>query len=486
MAGIGFSLKKLFKKKGIAAMAQAYGYAGLICVGPMILGCFMLLGVGAMSRLGGINAHSRELLNSMLTYSFLASLTVSSCLNMVVTRYIADMFYEECTERIMPSFYGSTAVMLVIGSIGYGVFLAFSGVMLLYKILCFCLFGILTVVWTEMNYLTALKDYKSLVTAFAVSLGIGFLLAFLFLWLKKISVITLFLSVIAGYGILMVWYYKLLIDYFPKSEGSQFSYLRYLDKYRTLALNGFFVNVGLFGHLIIMYFGPLQVRIEGLFYGAPLHDIPALFSFISILITTINFVTSVEVNFYPRYRNYYSLFNDAGSIVDIEQSEEEMLVVLEYELTFTALKQLITTILFVVFGTVIMRLLPLGFNDLAIGIFRLLCVGYGLYAVGNIIMLILLYYSDNEGAVVCSAIFAVVSIGVTIWQIYRSSVNFFGLGFCLGALGFALSAWIRLRWYTKRLPYFLLSRQKIVPDETHGIFHRLCNWLERREKIDEK
>ena len=43
MAGIGFELKKLFKKSGLAATARAYGYAGIICAGPMILGIVLLL-----------------------------------------------------------------------------------------------------------------------------------------------------------------------------------------------------------------------------------------------------------------------------------------------------------------------------------------------------------------------------------------------------------------------------------------------------------
>lgn len=38
MAGIGFELKKLFQKRGLAATAKAYGYAGVICTGPMLLG----------------------------------------------------------------------------------------------------------------------------------------------------------------------------------------------------------------------------------------------------------------------------------------------------------------------------------------------------------------------------------------------------------------------------------------------------------------
>lgn len=48
---------------------------------------------------------------------------------------------------------------------------------------------------------------------------------------------------------------------------------------------------------MIMWVGPLQVQVQGLFVGAPYHDVPALVAFLTILVTTVNFVVSVEVNF---------------------------------------------------------------------------------------------------------------------------------------------------------------------------------------------
>ena len=51
-------------------------------------------------------------------------------------------------------------------------------------------------------------------------------------------------------------------------------------------------------------------------------DVPALVAFLTILVTTVNFVVSVEVNFYPKYKNYYSLFNDKGAVGDITQAGE--------------------------------------------------------------------------------------------------------------------------------------------------------------------
>lgn len=482
MAGIGFSLKRLFSKKGIFSLCRAYGYAGIICAGPMILGVIMLAGMSLVARIAGMSAHDRELMNCMLTYSLLVSLTVTSWFNMVTTRYVSDMLYEEKLERIMPSFYGSCSIMLVIGMILYGIFLQFSGVPFLYQLLCLGFSGILIVVWMQMVYLTALKDYQGIVLAFVISLMVGFLCALILVIIGRATIVTMMGCVMIAYGIMMVWYFKLLLDYFPRNDGSKYAFLRWFDKYRSLAFTGGFINLGLFAHLVIMYFGPLRVQVEGLFYGAPTHDVPALFAFFSILVTTVNFITSVEVRFYPAYRNYYSLFNDNGSIRDIEQAETEMLTILKQELTFGGHKQLVVTILFVVLGSYILEWVPMGFTDTSIGIFRFLCAGYGVYAISNSIMLILLYFEDYTGALIGTMMFAVVSITATVLQNLYGSTRFFGMGFLLGGIVFYFIVWLRLEWYTRRLPYFLLCKKSIVPHAEKGAFAMLCNYLDRRDQ----
>ena len=160
MAGIGFELKKLFQKRGLAATAKAYGYAGVICTGPMLLGIVLLVGIAFICDHTGATRHNRELLNCMITYTLLASLTVTSFFSMVVTRYIADMLYEERHEAVLSSFWGSTAILLLVGGIMYGIFLLFSGINLIDQFLCLEFFGELIVTWNAMSYLTAIKDYK--------------------------------------------------------------------------------------------------------------------------------------------------------------------------------------------------------------------------------------------------------------------------------------------------------------------------------------
>ena len=79
MAGIGFELKKLFNRQGLFASFRAYGYAGVVCTGPMLLGICIASWryVIFVIKTGG-SRHSRELLVCMITYTLLFSLTVSS------------------------------------------------------------------------------------------------------------------------------------------------------------------------------------------------------------------------------------------------------------------------------------------------------------------------------------------------------------------------------------------------------------------------
>ena len=480
MAGIGFELKKLFAKKGLFAAMKAYGYAGIICAGPMLLGAVLLLGARFITGYAGASGHDRELLNAMLTYTLLSSLIVTSLFSMATTRAIADLYYLKQLDRIMPTFYGSTAVMLAIGVPGYGIFLLFSGVSFIYKVLSLVYFAVLIVVWTEINYLTAIKNYKEILATFFISLLCALLLGALFSLRLDIEPITgMFIGIIIGYGIMMVRYFIVIYRYFPEGKGTCMHFLRWFDNYPQLTVIGFFITIGLFGHLVIMWGSRIGVQVQGLFYGAPVYDIPALLAFLSILITTVNFVTSVEVRFYPCYRDYFSLFNDKGSLEDIEDAEKNMLVVLREELIYLAQKQVFTTVFFIILGTLLLPVSGLGFTREMLGIYRVLCVGYAFYAIGNSIMLIQLYLADNKNALKSAIHFMICSVVLTF--IFKDmSAAFYGFGFLIGGAVYFLSALIKLNSYLKKIKYHVLSCQPVFKAETRGIFTPLCDWLEAR------
>ena len=477
MAGIGFELKRLFHKKGVLNTTKAYGYATIICAGPMLLGVILLLGIMALCTIFNTATANRELLICMITYTLLASVTVTSFFSMVVTRYVADMLFEEENQAVLPCFWGSTVIMMAVGSILYGIFLLFSGATLVQGLLCFVLFGELIIVWNAMSFLSAIKDYKGIFMSFLTSVAASILLGAFLLFFKFPVVAALLFAVSVGYGIMLVWDVILLHRYFPHTSLGAFTFLKWIDAFLPLALSGLFMNIGMFSHLVIMWFSDIKVHVHGLFYGAPWHDVPALLAFMTALMTTVNFVVSVEVNFYPKYRNHYSLYNDKGTIKDILQSEKEMLDTLKTEIFYTSLKQLLFTAGCIALGGYLLDLLPLGFNEIMRGYFRTLCVAYGLYAIGNMLMLILLYFTDYKGACVTTAIFAVSTILLTLVSLLFSNV-YYGFGFLIAAMIFVLVTALRLDYFTKKLPYYILSVQPLVAEDRSGLFARLGVFLE--------
>ena len=481
MAGIGFELKRLFRRKGLFATMRAYGYAGIVCTGPMLLGVLLQVGILVLCGLWGVGRANQDLLVCMVTYTLLASLTLASFFSMPVTRFLADMLFAEREDEILPSFWGSNAIMLVAGTVLYGVFLLFSGATLLQGLLCLWLFNIMIVNWNGMSYLTAIKDYRGILCSFAAAIGVACLCALAALALGLPPVEGLLASIALGYGVMLAWDVVLLYRYFPQSDRSPWPFLQWLDQFMPLALTGLLTNLGLFAHLVIIWAGPIGVQVKGLFYGAPYYDVPALIAFLTILVTTVNFVVSVEVNFYPRYHDYYSLFNDGGVVGDIVVAEEEMLSTLNSELRFCALKQLFVTAAVISLETTVLSALPLGFNNLMHGYFRTLCVGYGLYAVGNTVMLILLYFTDYKGAVLASGLFAGVA-GLATAASLLLPQQFYGFGFLLGAAVFFIVALLRLDTYTSNLPYRILSQQPIVTTDKTGRFTQLGRLLDRAEQ----
>ncbi len=155
----------------------------------------------------------------MITYTLLASLVLTSFLSMPVTRFLADMLFEHHEETILPSFWGSTTLMLAVGAVLYAVFLLFSGATLMQGLLCLWLFLEMIVNWNAMSYLTAIKDYQGIMWSFVAAVVVAFLSACAMMALGLPQVESLLAAVAFGYGVMMVWDVVLLHRYFPAKLG---------------------------------------------------------------------------------------------------------------------------------------------------------------------------------------------------------------------------------------------------------------------------
>src|ERR1035437_1078054 len=114
MAGIGFELKKLFSQKGLIPNLRANLYASVVVAGPMILGALLLFVLRYIAIKAGASMHQQDIFIIVTVYSMLFPLLLTSFLSYVLTRFVADMLYEEKIERILPSMYGAISICLLL------------------------------------------------------------------------------------------------------------------------------------------------------------------------------------------------------------------------------------------------------------------------------------------------------------------------------------------------------------------------------------
>ena len=114
-----------------------------------------------------------------------------------------------------------------------------------------------------------------------------------------------------------------------------------------------------------------------------------------------------------------------------------------------------------------------------LGLYRIMCVAYAFYAIGNCAMLIQLYFSDNKGALVSGLSFMLVScVGTLISS--KAEVRLYGLGFLAGALVFALVSLVLLYLYMRRIIYHVLCNQPIVAKVCRTWITDLSEYLQKR------
>jgi uncharacterized membrane protein len=479
MAGIGFELKRLFGQKGLVLNVRANLYASIVVAGPIIMGAVMLFGINYLALQGGATSHEKDLAVVIVTYSILFPLLLTNVLSFVVTRYVADMLYEDQRDRVLPSMYGAISLCLPVGAIGWIIFLFLSKLPWLYGVLSFSLFCEAIVVWIQLSYTNAAKDYRSAVTGFAAGVLTGLLAGYVFIWLLHWEVVaSLLAAVCIAYGVMMIGFTVVLHSYFPIGGGSAFKFFEWLEKYPSLVAVGFFSIAGLFIHMLLMWWAsPWGRRVTGLFYHAPSYDIPALLALLTTLVTTVYFVTSVELAFYPKYRQYFSLLNGGSPLDGLNKARHEMVTVMKQELFFLAQIQLVVEILAIVLAGSILPRIGLGFTPTMISLFRVLCVGYGMFAIGNSMLLFLLYLSDYRDAMLAAlALFVASTVGTLVTLALPEF--FYGFGFVLASLFMFSAAWIRLSAYVNRLDYNIFCRQPV--------FMKIQNkWLTRlARKLD--
>lgn len=480
MAGIGLELRRIYSKKKLFSEQKMYLYAGLYYGGPMLLGVGIVVFISVLSYFAGLDRADRSLLTSIFTYSIILSLLFSNTFSMVIGRYVSDMIYVNRIEKLIPTFFSSNLIMVLLGEVLYICILLFSELGLANMFLSLLLFAELLVLWNTVNFIMSIKKYKMVLFAYLTAIAVVVVLGVLLYFFGVHNITSLLFTICIGYGIILFTLIRIIFRTLPipKERISSFEFLTWFDKFPNLIWMGFALYLGAFLHVVAIWFGPIGERVKTVYFHAPYYDVPAFYAFLTTIITTVNFSIFIEVEFYEKFKKLYWLYNNQGNVHEIQEAKYDMLLVLRRELKYLAWKQMFATMIFTFIGTYVLQILPLGFTNLMLGYFRILCIAYGVFAISQSMLLVLLYFDDVEGATKCSIVYALLNILAVIVNQFIP-VTFYGFGFLLANIIFFMHGVFRLETVTKKLSYFVLARQPMMDVERRGIFAKLRETIEK-------
>ena len=116
MAGIGFELRRIFKRKSMFSAIWGTIYATMTTIGPTVIFILLLFVLKFALNFFGVSELEKLFFVSSFTYVFLVAILVSSVINTVLSRYISDCIFEEKEDRISASLFG----VLTVGSVVSG------------------------------------------------------------------------------------------------------------------------------------------------------------------------------------------------------------------------------------------------------------------------------------------------------------------------------------------------------------------------------
>ncbi len=469
MAGIGFELKKIFKRRGILNYFAGAVYASAVTIGPTLMIVAVLLMLYTVLPYMEASVKNRELFSSTLLYCFIFPMIFSTPMNAVLSRYVADRIYLEKYDEIMPCIRTGMAVtLLAAAAAGIGFCLAeykAGGVEPLYVFVSYCFFISMTMVFYLMTYVSILKEYRRITLCFAVGLGIGSGAAWLWeSWLQVEVTRAILYGMTLAFLIVALLLYAHLKSFFRIATEKRTGITGYLKKYPGLFLTNLFYVLGLYGHNFVFWTTDLQLKVAKVFLSAPSYDMAGCLAMFSNITCLVIFMTRVETEFAGKYQVYCSAVI-RGSRAEIITARRAMMRVMKDEIFFLLRIQfVITTVIFLAAMLVLPRL---GFGGLVLRMYPALSAGYLVTFAMYALIIFLFYFDDRVGSMMTALVFcagtAVCSIAATGLERPLAGFGLFG-----GAMLGWTAGFFRLVYIQKHLDHFAFCRGSVMPVSKKG------------------
>lgn len=465
MAGIGFELKRIYKKRNMKNMLRGIGYSTVVTVGPTVL---TILAVILNYRLLGITRESyadRELLSSMILYAFIFPFMITTPINTVWSRYIADKIFTEQFDDILSSYYVGLVFATVIGAVLGVPFLVrswfVSDISIRFLFTGYCLYMSLIIVFFTMTYLSATKDYKIITLYFFAGLVIGTIVSVLLVWgLNDHLIDAILTGLMVGFFVIAVLQFTYVRRYFRVFSKNYKECIQYILQYKLLFFSSLFYVLGLYIHNFVFWTTRMSVLVKNTFLSAPAYDMASYLAMMTNISTMVIFIVVVETDFHDRYQIYSEAVLRL-TLKEIRKAKDDMFRLLGNQIAYIVEIQAILSCL--IFLVIEIFFPVLGFSGEILQIYPVLAVGYLAIFIMYCNIIYLYYFSDHVGAFWTAFIFWGVTFLASLWA-RELPIQFYGVGAFLGALAGWTFGFFRLRYMERNLDFHIYGHGKLLAE----------------------
>lgn len=460
MAGIGFVLKKLFKKNDLTGVLQAYFHAVLSTSGPWLFTVIALGTIYSLTR-GWAYFGFVDEFRVINLYNFCFSLVFTAPITVVATRFLADCVYEQDLRPASGMFFG---VLLLVFALVTPFVVAFYFLWTTLpnsvRLLSCIEFYLVSALWVCSIFISTLKFYRAVSIAFMVGMFISIVMSLIFG-----STHTTF-GILFGFSIGLVVIVGTLIGLFyqdyPKAFYKPFAFLSYFKEHWELALGGLFYSLGIWVDKWVMWFSPEAVWIPSGFILYPYYDSAMFVAYMTVIPAMAMFMLTQETSFFQLYVKFYRDIQQHVNFTQISSNHKALQDAISNNGRKIVILQICTCTISILMAPFLFKFI--GMNFIQLGMFRYGVLGASFHVMALLTLIILSYFEDRRGVLYIQAYFFL-SNGIFTYCSMNMGFSFYGYGYFLSALTTFMFAAIELNRFVRHLPYhtFITTNASVIP-----------------------
>ena len=460
MAGIGFILKKMSQQDNLLGWARAHVNATILATFPWL---FTIITFWAVTLSVSSFMHFPESMNFtiIIIYNFSFSSVFCGLLTMASTRYIADCIYQRDTSSVPGMMLGTIIVFLVTQAplvIWFYIFFMHMDKPL--ALLSVANYMIIGLIWLTSVYLTAIKNYNSVIIAFAMGLLISIIGSYLLG--EHFSTIGAMAGFNIGLGFCLAMLLSNILSEYQFPFKGIFSIFKYVRKFWILTLSGLVYNLAIWIDKLIMWYAPgATVTDSGLRVNFT-YDSAMFMAYLTFIPALGAFIVNLETSFHEKYVTFFNDSNRKVNYSQIKQNQIAIIATIKESLNhFIVFQALFTIGLILLFPTL---MIFFNLSLLTLGIFRFGAIGALFHMLLLLLTIILSYFDCRKSILFIQVVFLLLN-GTLTFLIMKTDFIYYGLGYMIAAIvTFAVAAVLTIK-HLKRLPYhtFISNNSAIQP-----------------------